>query len=99
LEAKEKPGTVVTKPFRLSGKTLQLNVAAPSGSIKVELLDLQRAPIPGFSGDDAKNYAAADELRLQPRWKDDADLSSLQGRIVRLRFQLQNAKLYSFAFK
>jgi hypothetical protein len=33
-----------------------------------------------------------------PRWKQHSDLSALQGQIVRLKFHLQNAKLYSFQF-
>ncbi|MEE9603413.1 MAG: alpha/beta fold hydrolase [Thermoguttaceae bacterium] len=96
LEAKEKPGTVVTKPFKLEGDKLQLNVDAVSGYVKVELLDKSGKPILGFSGDAAKTYRGFDKLRLEPKWKDQADLSSLEGKEVRLRFTMENAKLYAF---
>jgi hypothetical protein len=96
LEAKEKPGTVLTKPFKLAGDTLQVNVNAVAGHVKVELLDADGKPIPGFSGDAARIYRGYDNLRLAPKWKGQADLSSLKGKVVRLRFHLRNAKLYSF---
>ncbi len=35
-------------------------------------------------------------VRLRPRWKNHPDLASLKGKIVRLKFYLNNAKLYSF---
>jgi len=36
---------------------------------------------------------------LQPQWKSGGDLSQLKGKTVKLRFILQNARLYSFSFK
>ena len=94
LEAKDKPGTVVTKPFKLEGKTLQVNVDARAGRIQVEILDDNGAPIPGFSGKDATDYQAVDELRFKPAWKDHQDLSALAGKVVKIRLRLRNARLY-----
>ena len=99
LEAKEKPGTVVTKPFKLEGDKLQVNVDAVAGYVKVELLDAAGKPIPGFSGDAAQTYRGYDNLRLEPRWKGQPDLSALEGKEVRLRFHLTNAKLYAFQLR
>ena len=99
LKAKEKPGTVVTKPFKLEGETLQVNVDARAGQAQVEILDASGDPIPGFSGNDAAIYHGVDKLRLAPRWKDDANLSALVGKVVRLRFHLKSARLYSFQIK
>ena len=96
LEAKEETGTIVTKPFKLEGKTLQVNVDAVAGYVKVELLDTEGNPIADFSGDQAKVYRGYDCLRLEPRWKDQPDLSSLTGKEVRLRFTLEQSKLYAF---
>ena len=96
LQAKEKPGTITTKPFKLEGDKLKVNVAAVAGYVKVELLDADGKPIPGFSGDAARVYRGYDNLRLELKWKGQADLSSLKGKVVRLRFHLRNAKLYSF---
>ena len=96
LEAKEKPGTVVTRPFLLEGGELQVNVDALDGYMKVEVLEASGESIPGFSGDSAKVYRGFDNLRLEPIWKGNASLSSLRGKEVRLRFNLSNAKLYAF---
>ena len=98
LEAKDKPGTVVTKPFRLEGGKLEVNVNAKSGWARVELLDETGREMPGFSGEAAKQYKGVDELRLTPRWKSSGGLSSLKGKAVKLRFTLQNARLYAFDF-
>ena len=86
----------MTKPFKLEGDKLQLNVDAVAGSVKVELLDAAGKPIPGFFGDAAKTYREYDNLRLEPQWKGQADLSALEGNEVRLRFHLTNARLYAF---
>ncbi len=99
LEAKEKPGVVVTRPFKLQGDKLQINVNAKAGWVRVELLDETGKGIPGFSGKAAKQHKGADELRLSPQWKSRGGLSQLKGRTVKLKFTLQNAKLYSFSFK
>lgn len=96
LQAKQKPGTVVTEPFKLEGDGLQINVDAGGGRIQVEVLDEDGEPIPGFSGNDAPTYEGVDQLRLAPRWKDDANLSALVEKVVRLRFHLSSTKLYAF---
>jgi hypothetical protein len=96
LEAKDEAGTVVTKPFKLEGSGLEVNVDAQAGRIRVEILDENGAPIPGFSGKDATDYQAVDNLRLKPAWKDNKDLSALTGKVVRIRFRMRNAKLYAF---
>ncbi len=96
LEAKDKPGTVVTKPFKLEGGRLEVNVDARAGRVQVEILDENGEAIPGFSGKDAPEYQAVDDLRLKPVWKNDKDLSTLKGKVVRIRFRLRNARLFTF---
>ncbi len=96
LEAKDTPGVVVTKPFRLEGSRMEVNVDARAGRIQVEILDENGAAIPGFSGKDAADYQAVDNLHLKPVWKDNKDLSALTGKVVQIRFRLRNAKLYAF---
>lgn len=86
-------GTIITKPFELQGDQLEVNVEASTGWVQIELLDEMDRAIPGFS---AKSIGV-DELRLIPEWK-SGSLSSLQGRTVKLRFTLQNAKLFAFDF-
>ena len=93
LEAGDQPGTVTTKPFRLEGKHLQVNVAGKE--LRVEVLDEKGRPLPGFSGREAEACSDVDNLRLEPRWKDSL-FSTLKSRVIRLKFHLKNAKLYSF---
>jgi len=98
LTAGDKPGTIVTKPFKLEGDKLEVNVDAKAGWVQVELLDENGKAIPGFSGKAAKQHKGADELRLTPRWNSGGDLSPLTGKTVKLKFTLQNARLYAFDF-
>jgi hypothetical protein len=86
---------VGSNPFQLAGERLHLNVDARTGQIQVEILDVDGNPIPGFTANDASAYENVDQLRLTPRWKNHADLSSLAGKVVRLRIRLTKAKLYS----
>jgi len=98
LQAKNQLGTVVTKPFKLEGNQLEVNADARQGELTVEVLDALQSgtPITGFTKAEATALPAVDGLRLRPRWKNQADLSSLTGRIVRLKLHLQNASLYAF---
>ncbi|TFG49171.1 MAG: hypothetical protein E4H40_03405 [Candidatus Brocadiia bacterium] len=94
LEATDEPGTIVTKPFTFEGDKLRINVWGDE--ILVEVLNRKSEPIPGFSAKEATEYKNMDELRLTPTWKNDSRLSTLKGRVIRLRFHLKNARLYSF---
>ncbi|MDP7105686.1 MAG: hypothetical protein QGH41_01335, partial [Roseibacillus sp.] len=96
LQAGEKPGVVETRPFEVEGDRLQVNVDATAGRVRVELLDAQGHPIPAFSGDAAKVYRGVDQLRMEPMWGNQAGLSPLKGQRIKLRFHLDNARLYSF---
>jgi hypothetical protein len=94
--AKDKLGTITTKPFELQGDKLQVNVEAPKGRFYVEVLNAEGNPIPGFSVRQAKVFKSVDQLRLHPQWKNNNDLSSLKGKTIRLKFYLENAKLFAF---
>jgi len=97
LVAGEAGGSLTTKPFRLDGKQMELNVVAPSGGeIRVEILDADGRPLRGFSGPQAARGAGIDDLRWRPKWEGAEDLSSLDGRVIRLRIHLKQAKLFAF---
>jgi len=99
LEARDKPGTVVTRPFKLEGNTLQVNVDARGGRFYVEVLDARGRSPDGFAAGEAKVYHSVDELRLRPTWGDKTDLAELKGKEIRLKFCLHKAKLYAFQIK
>ena len=93
--AGKQSGIITTKPFTLHGNLLEVNVDALSGRVRIELLDEADRIIPGYFAE----YKDIDELHLMPVWKTAGDLSGLNGKTVKLKFTLQNAKLYSFGFK
>jgi len=97
MQAGETPGMLTTRPFALAGQHLELNVDAQAGgSVRVELLDADGRPVPGYSGDDAGVTADVDDLRFRPTWSKQHDLESLVGRTVRLRIELRKARVYAF---
>ena len=96
LAANSKPGAVTTKPFKLVGSKLEVNVDAAQGQVCVEVLDAAGQPIPGFAKRDCQNIKGIDELRFEPKWKRHANLGGLKDKEVRLRFHLQDAHLYAF---
>ena len=88
-------GILETKPLTFSGKQLELNcVARDGGSIVVTLEDGQGRPIKGFQS----NPIRGDFVDHVVRWKSGSDVGSLSGKVVKLRFQLKNADLYSIRF-
>ena len=96
LEAGSEPGEVATRPFKLQGRGLELNVDASRGRVLVEILDEVGGPIAGFTQEEFQDIGGRDELRLQPRWSERADLASLNGKIIRLKFIMQDARLHAF---
>ena len=89
-------GTITTKPFKLEGDMLHVNVDAKGGRFYMEVLDVDRNVIPGFTAGEAQVYDGVDQLRLRPRWEKNLDLATLKNSTVRLKFYLYNARLYSF---
>ena len=98
-KAGEKTGTITTRPFMLEGDRLEVNVDARAGWFQIELLDSAGIGIEGYSGNAAKRYERTDELRLKPVWKSENNLSQLKGKTIKLRFTMQNARLYAFGFR
>ena len=64
--------------------------------MSVEVLTIDGEPIPGFTREEHLPMEQTDGLRLESRWKSQADLSRLKGRTVRLKFTLSHARLFAF---
>lgn len=96
FEAGDDEGIITTRPFRLDGSGLEVNVDAADGSLAVEVLDADGRALSGFARADAVETQGVDKLHLRPRWNDHKDLGSLVGQVVRLRFYIQRARLYAF---
>jgi hypothetical protein len=92
-------GQLVTRPLTFAGKELALNFAtSAAGGILAEIQDASGKPLPGFALADAVE-TIGNETGRAVRWKSGADVSSLAGKPVRLRFVMKDARLYSFQFR
>ena len=91
-------GELLTKPLIFQGEHLLINFStSAAGSIRIEIQNQQGHPIPGFTLDQCPEIFG-DSLERTVSWKGGADVSSLVGKSVRLRFQLSDADLYAFGF-
>jgi hypothetical protein len=92
-------GELLTKPFTFEGSQLFLNFAtSAAGEIKVEIQDETGQPIPGYSVDDCQTVIG-NEINRTVSWKNGTDLAKLAGKIIRLRFVMKDADLYSLRFE
>ena len=99
VNAGAEQGELLTRPVTFSGHNLHLNFStSAAGSLLVELQQLDGQPVPGFSLVDCEPVYG-DEIDRVVRWSGKADLSSLTGQPVRLRFAMQECDLYSFVFE
>ena len=88
-------GTLTTKPLVFLGDTLLINADARGGSLVVEALDPDDKPIKGFTRSECEPVSS-DSVRHIVAWRGQRDCRLLQGRPIKLRFYLQNAKMFSF---
>ena len=92
-----------TKHFSFTGSRLCLNVdnsayGEPRGGTYVEIVEPDDTPILGFTKEDC-DPIAVDSVHHTVTWKGNPDISSLQDRIVRLKFYCNTTRLYSFWFE
>ena len=91
-------GEMVTKLMRLEGSQLELNLSTSAiGAIRVEIQDEQGRPLPGFSAADCREVIG-NEIARVVQWQQGATIKGLHNRIVRLRFVMKDADLFSFRF-
>ena len=96
VDAGDEVGTVVTRPLRFEGRRLVLNVAA-EGAVRVGLLDEAGRPLPGFALADC-DPISADSIRQTVSWRGKDDVGPHAGKVVQLRFELRNAKVFALQF-
>ncbi len=96
LNGDDPPGWVVTRPLTFSGHSLFVNAeVADGGSIKVAVLSAASEPLGPYALEDSKPLAKG-TLQGRMTWQAAQELPELKDSHVRLKFQLKNAKLYSF---
>lgn len=89
-----KGGYILTKKLQFQGSHLFVNVDSAAGAICAELLDENYNVIDGFSRSDCIPLSV-DSTQVQLLWK-ERELKELGQRMIRIRFYLDNARLYSF---
>ena len=89
------PCRVVTRPFTVRHSRLFLNAATwMKGSVRVEALTRDWQPIPGFTEPQARDIQG-DALDHPVRWNDNADVSKLLGKEIRLKFYMTRARIHA----
>ena len=96
LDAGTFGGVVETVPFENSGDRLEINVNAERGRGAVEVLSAAGDPLPGYGRGDCLALQA-DEVRHVVCWEGTDRLPANQ--LIRLRFYLNEAELYSFRLR
>ncbi len=95
LEPSPAPDTLMTRPVTFSGKYLFVNLDAPDGSLRVEVLDRSGRVIPAYAAAQAIPVHG-DSTRARVTWTTTPDLAAVAGQPVRFRFTLTRGRLYSF---
>lgn len=87
-------GEILTKKLEHRGKYLFVNAACETGVVFAEILDEDGNIIEGFSKNDCIPICT-DSTKVQMKWK-NRKLEELGSNIIRIRFYLKDASLYSF---
>ena len=92
-------GELLTRPITFEGNQLSLNAAtSAAGAIRVELQHSDGKAVKGFTLADC-DEVYGDSLERPVTWKGSTDVSSLAGQVIRLRFTLSDADLFSLQFQ
>ena len=98
-------GALTTRRLKFEGNALRINatgvdkyVGPGYGTVHVELLDAEtETAISGFDKESSDPFGE-DRIDHVMTWKGSSDVSSLQGKSIKLRFHLDKAKLFAFQF-
>ncbi|HKI69805.1 MAG TPA: hypothetical protein VKA67_09460, partial [Verrucomicrobiae bacterium] len=97
LDAVSESGSFTTRPLVFHGTKLTLNVAA-KGEVRVAILDEAGTGLKGFSLSDC-DPVRGDSISKIVSWRNGTNVSGLSGKVVRLKFEMQNAKLFALQFE
>ena len=91
-------GELVTRPVTFTGDRLSLNFAtSAAGGIRVEVQEVDGQPIPGFALEDCVEVIG-NGIERDVQWKSGADVGSLAGKPVKLRFVMTDCDLFALRF-
>ena len=91
-------GALLTKPFVFKGDELEMNFStSAAGGIKTAILNNDNKAYDGFEMSESIE-SIGNYINGKVRWKNSKDLSSLEGKIVKLKISIKDANLYSLRF-
>jgi hypothetical protein len=91
-------GRMTTKSLICSGERLEVNFATgAAGSMRVEMQDIGRSPIPGYTFGECDELIG-DETERIVSWRGRTDVSAIAGKPIRLCFEMKDVDLYSLCF-
>jgi len=92
-------GEFITPLLTFDGEHLEMNVdTSATGMVRVEIQDEYGMAIEGYGLSDCHLIHTANQIKRIVQWNGSSDLSQLSGQVVKLRFSIRNADLYSFTF-
>jgi len=92
-------GEMQTKPIIFKGKKLLLNFStSAAGEILVEIQEKNGMVVPGYSISDCFPMIG-NEIARAVSWENEKEVGDLEGKVVRLRFVMKDADLYSLKFE
>ena len=95
LDAVSNASMIRTRYLVPHSPELTLNLQNPLGEARVQILDADNKPVPGFSFDDCLPLRG-DDIRLPVRWRAHADLSAvMDGRRIALEIRFTSGRLYA----
>lgn len=90
-------GSLTTVPITFDGERLEINALTKGdGQITVEFLDAAGQPLKGW---EKSASFSGDKIRHVVTFNNKKDVSELRGQPIALRFNLNDAELFSFAFR
>ena len=95
MEADAGGGVLTSRKLRFSGNHLFVNVDAPKGELRAEILGVDDRPIAPFTRENSM-AVAVDSTRQKLSWTGADSLAAVADRPVRIRFHLRNGRLFSF---
>ena len=95
VDGGDETGALITKPILCEGGPLTINAVAQGGMAGVAVLDESGIQYRGYSMEECAKFDG-DSLAQRVTWRDKTSLDDLNGKIIRLKFYLKNAKLYAF---
>lgn len=88
-------GGLRTRPFRITGSDLRINVRSPWGGVRARLLDEVGQPLRGYDFSDCRPFSG-DELFWQPVWKDGKTFGTARSNKRRqLELEIVTGEIYA----